>query len=396
MSYRDNRRRSTYGIRWLGVLLVCGLLLSAADLRAEAIRLGGTLSLSGVYREPSEMIRKAYQLWARHTNARGGLVGRPVELLIYDDQSNPERVQHYYRKLIEADGVDLLLSPYGSPLTMAAAAVSDARKYVMVACASAAEAVWRQGYTHLFGMYATSSRYFIGLLDLIARERYRSVAVIYEQSAFHQEVAESAEKWARRFRLDVPIYHGFPRGSGLAPIVDRLRSHQPPLDSVIVSAYPTDSYRLLEHFQKLNFRPGVLGMSIAPTYPDFYLRAGEIADAVFSPSQWEPDERIPFPGTRTFIQAFKEAYGHLPSYHAGSAYAACEILARAVSTVGGIDQRKLRDTISVLDTVTIIGRFKVDRHGMQIGHSPILIQWQAGRKQIVYPSKMQTALPRLQ
>jgi branched-chain amino acid transport system substrate-binding protein len=143
-----------------------------------------------------------------------------------------------------------------------------------------------------------------------------------------------------------------------------------------------------------DWRPKALGITIAPIHPDFNRRAGAIAEGIFGPSQWEPDERIPFPGTNKFIQDFKSAYHKLPSYHAGSAYASCQILERAITEVGEIDHQRIRDYVSALDTVTVIGRFKVDHQGKQVGHNPILIQWQAGRKEIVYPTKMRTAAPR--
>lgn len=394
MSCRSPRWLTRYGRRLLPLFLIPVLLLVSTDSRAEAIRLGGTLSLSGAYQEPSAMLDKGYRLWARQINAGGGLLGRKVELVIHDDESRTERVRHWYRKLIEEERVDLLLSPYGSPLTIAAAEVSEAHGYVMVASASAAEAVWARGFNSLFGVYATASRYFIGLLDLMAREGFRSVAVLYEESTFHREVADAAVRWAQRFRLKVPLHRGFQPGVGLEAVVGALKDLADPIDGVIISAYPSDSYRLLELFQAGAYRPGVLALTIVPTYPDFPQRAGAIAEGVFGPSQWEPDERTPFPGTRDFIQEFHEAFGGLPSYHAGSAFAACEVLARALASVGSLNQEALGDTIARLDTVTVIGRFKVDRRGMQIGHSPILIQWQAGRKQIVYPTKMQTAAPR--
>jgi branched-chain amino acid transport system substrate-binding protein len=134
-------------------------------------------------------------------------------------------------------------------------------------------------------------------------------------------------------------------------------------------------------------------MTIAPTHPDFYRNAGPIAEGIFGPSQWVADERMPFPGTTQFIQDFETAYKRRPSYHAGSAYASCQILERAITVLQDIDQDRIRNYISSLDTVTVIGRFKVDYRGRQVGLNPILVQWQEGKKEIVYPTKMQTARP---
>ena len=126
-------------------------------------------------------------------------------------------------------------------------------------------------------------------------------------------------------------------------------------------------------------------------HPEFLKKAGPIGDRVFGPSQWEPDERIPFPGTKKFIADFIQYAQKQPSYHAGSAYAACQILENAIKQAGVINHDRIRDYIRALDTVTVIGRFKVDQQGKQIGHNPFMIQWQNGKKEIVYPTKLQTA-----
>jgi branched-chain amino acid transport system substrate-binding protein len=369
--------------------------LPAAAGNDGVMRIGGTLSLAGKYREPSIMIRDAYNLWVQQVNRRGGLLGRRVELILYNDQSREDFVRQFYHKLLEEDRVDLLLSPYGSPLTLVASEVSEAHGYVMIACAAAAEMLWERGYHYLFGVYATASRYFIGLLDLMARHGQSSVAILYENSPFHRNIAAGAENWAGRFRLKVPWRRGFnDADTELQAAVKELKGLMPSPDGFIVSAYPPACYRLLDIMKAEQYRPRVLAMTIAPIHPDFHRRVSAAAEMVFAPSQWEPDERIPFPGTKAFVQEFKTLNGGMPSYHAGSAYAACEILEKAVTRTASLEQKKLRDYIASSDTVTVIGRFKVDSRGMQIGHNPILIQWQDGRKEIVYPTKMQTAKPR--
>jgi branched-chain amino acid transport system substrate-binding protein len=362
---------------------------------AAPIRIGASLSLEGKYKENSEMIRDAYQLWARRVNRQGGLLGRQVELIFYDDHSREDLVRENYRKLIETDHVDLLLSPYGSPLTLAASEISEAHKYVMVACSASAKALWERGYHYLFGIYATADRYFVGLLDLMAQQGYHTVAILHENNVFNLDIASGIVDWARRFRMTVAWNRGFNDAQADLPqAIQDLKKLRPTPDGLIVSAYVPACYRVLDLLKTQGYRPPVLAMTIAPVYPEFYKRTGPMGENVFAASQWEPDQRIPFPGTKEFIQEFNSLYGLMPSYHAGSAYATCEVMARAVSKAGSLDQTRLRDIIASLDTVTVIGRFKVDSRGMQIGHNPILIQWQDGRKEIVYPIKMQTAKPR--
>jgi len=275
-------------------------------------------------------------------------------------------------------------------LTIHASQVTEARPMVMLACAASGKAIWNRGYRYVFGMYALAERYFIGLLDLMARQGLDTVSIIYEQSPFNRDVADGAEHWARRFGITVSLKQSFPPGQEqLAPLLQAAAGSN--ADGLILSVYPPDGYRMLDLMQQRPWRPKALGMTVAPIHPDFHRNAGPIAEGVFGPSQWEPEERIPFPGTDRFIQDFQAAYGRLPSYHAGSAYASCQILERAVSELNEINHDRIRDYIAALDTVTVIGRFKVDHQGQQVGHNPILVQWQDGRKEIVYPSKMKTA-----
>ena len=356
------------------------------------ILVGATVSLDGEYVETSAMIQLGYKMWAEEVNSRGGLLGRKIKLVFYDDKSKPELAREFYRKLIEEDGVELVLSPYGTPLTMAASEITEKHQKVMIACASAAPKPWERGYRYLFGIYALADRYFISFLDVIARKGFNEVAIVNEDSVFNNAIGNAAARWAERFGVKVVYHKRFKEGTVELPqIAQELKAKS--LDEIIFSAYPPDSYSFINELKKLEYKPRSLGMTIVPTYPQFYEKVGSYAEGIFGISQWESDERIPFPGTRRFIANFQKFTGQVPSYHAGSAYAECQILEEAIRKANTIDHDKIRDYVSGLDAMTVIGRFKVDQTGRQIGHNPILIQWQNGRKEIVYPRKMKTKDP---
>jgi branched-chain amino acid transport system substrate-binding protein len=283
------------GIFWC--LLVTGsLLFLTAPLHGEEkpIRIGATVSLEGTYTELSFMVKNGYELWAKEVNARGGILGRKVELLFYDDKIRGDLVGPLYEKLITEDKVNL---------------------------------VFYQGY---------------------------------DQS-----------------ETELPV------------LVKKLQSLD--VEDLIFCGYPPDCYVFLKILQEMKFRPPGLALTIAPALPKFYTEVGPFAEGIFGPSQWEADKRLPFPGTLDFITKFIALTGDEPDYHACSAYSAGQILEKAIRKVDSIDQEKIRSYVANLDTVTIMGRFKVDSEGRQIGHNTILIQWQKGKKEIVYPTKMQTA-----
>jgi len=302
------------------------------------------------------------------------------------------RVRQLYEKLIATDKVDFVLAPYGSPLTLAAAEVTEKHNYLLLASAASARGIWERGFKRVYGLYATADRYFIGFLDLIARKHLHSVAIGYENSTFAISAAGGARKWAHKFGLEVKLFDAFDKPNPrLAELLTGIQAVD--ADALILCAYPPEVYRFLSLMQQRGYKPRALGFSIAPALQEFYEKAGSMAEHVFGPSQWEPDERVPFPGTRKFIKDFTAYANRQPSYHAGASFASCQVLQWAVQHTRSLDQDELAKYISALDTVTVIGRFKVDHTGRQIGHNPILIQWQHGRKQIVYPAKMRTAAP---
>lgn len=384
------RRLAAWGI------LACLLLFlpqTSPGQEVTPIRIGATVSLSGKYVEPSAMVRDAMRLWEKQVNQRGGLLGRPVKLILYDDQSRPELARELYRQLILQDKVDLVLSPYGTPLTLLASKVTEQHKFVMLGASAAGENIWQRGYKYIFGVYAPARRYLIGFLDLIARQGRESVAILYENSSFNIAAAQGAQEWARRLGIKVSYFKGYRQGKTELPrlLPESLGTQA---DGLILCSYPEDSYELLALLKQAASRPKALCLTIGPALPSFYEKVGSMAEGIFGPSQWEPDTRIPFPGTKEFIESFKALAHRPPSYHAGSTFAACQILEKAITHNQSLDQNKLREYVLSLDTVTVIGRFRVDSTGMQIGHNPILIQWQHGKKEIVYPSFMQTAPPR--
>ncbi len=374
------------------ILLTLGVQPSRA--LEDPLRIGASISFSGRYRDPAQMLLRGYTLWAEELNAEGGLLGRPVELVIRDDESKPEKTREIYQTLIEEEEVDLVLSPYGTPLTLAASEVTEQAGYVMIASAAAGSILWQRGHRYLFGLYVPADRFFIGYLDLVAREGMERVGILYEENPFNRDAAAGAARWAKRFGLDVAVHAGFQPGtSERRSLIEKLRTAG--VQAGIICSYSDEGYALLEAIEKVGWQPAALSMAITPVHPAFSQRAGTQAEGIFAPSQWEPRAGIPFPGTSHFIELYKNAYGSTPSYHATTGYATGEILSQALRSLQRIDHSGMRRYIMSLDTVTVLGRFKVNEEGRQVGHNALTIQWQDGRKEIVYPPRLRTAPPRL-
>jgi len=174
-----------------GLFMLCALSQAA---EAPPIVIGATVSSEGKYVEPSHMIQKAFQLWVHEINQKGGLLGREVKLILYDDKSDAAQAKTLYRKLIEQDRVDLVFSPYSTPLTLATSEVSEGHKKLMLAVAAAAEKPWQRGARYLFQLYAPANRQFIGLLDMMARKNLMTLCVLYDEtSAFNLDIVNGVK-----------------------------------------------------------------------------------------------------------------------------------------------------------------------------------------------------------
>lgn len=373
------------------ILIFC-LFLPVAQSQPP-VTIGATVSLDGKYWEPSLMIKNGYQLWVEEVNQRGGLLGRKVKLILYNDKSDREETRKLYKRLIEEDKVDFVLSPYSTPLNAVASEITEKHQKIMLAVAAASTKPWQRGYRYLFQVYAPADRQFIGLLDMMAKKGLNTLAVLHDdKSNFNVDNAQGIRAWAKLFKIKILLDRSFQDGKKELPeLLQEVRSKDP--TGLFISAYPPDLYELIHLLEEKKYRPRILGMPIVPAHPDFQKKVGKMADHVLGPSQWEPMERIPFPGTKRFVEAFTRFAKMEPSFHAAAAFSACQLLEQAIVNTGSFNHEKLREYMAALDTVTVLGRFKVDISGKQVGHNSFIIQWQNGKKEIVWPVKMQTAKP---
>jgi branched-chain amino acid transport system substrate-binding protein len=378
-----------YSLRY-AFLLVLWLSATVFARAAEPLRVGVTLGLSGKYAELGAMNEKAYELWQQDVNRRGGLLGRPVEILIRDDKSDPQVAKALYQDLILKDKVDLLLGPYSSDITDAVADVAEKYRYPLLASGASADSIWRKGRSYTFGVYITSSRYTIGFLELLVKAGIEKIAIVAADDVFSQSIEEGTKDWAGRYELRIAYAGTFKKGS--TEIISRIESaRQAGAQAVIVAGHFDDAVNGRRALKKIGWTPSAYYATVGPAIQQYRDALKGDANYTFSSSQWEPT--LAFPGAREFAQAFRDTYHITPSYHAASAYAAGQILEAAVRKVKSVDRQKLRDALATLDTMTLLGRYGVDSDGRQIRHFTTTIQWQKGKKEIVAPRELQTVKP---
>lgn len=346
------------------------------------------MSLTGVYARTGKEVMNAYQLWTEQVNAKGGVSGRPVELVTYDDTSDPETAAKLYEKLISEDKVDLILGPYSSPVTLPASTVTEKYSYPMIASGASATDIWTRGYKYVFGIYTMAPFYLDGAVDIAAKQGYRSVAIVNENSAFAKDTVAGAERKAREMGLDVVFKEEYGRDvRDLTPVLTKMRALNP--DVLLGGTYGEDSTLMVRQLKDLNWAPKLIALTVGPALPDFAENLAGDADYVFGATQWEPSVKAP--GAPEFVASYKAKYGYEPGYHAAGGFGAAQLLHQAVERAGSVDNEKVRAALMELDTQTIYGNYKVDATGSQMAKPSFLIQIQGGQRKIVWPDSMAEA-----
>ena len=379
----------------LGAVVVLGLLgLTACEAeKKKPIKIGYSMSLTGKYAKTGKYLQEAFVMWSEEVNKRGGLLGRPVWLIYYDDESDPEKGAMLYEKLITQDKVDLVLGPYSSAVTDPVAEVTEKHKYPMITAGAAASKIFTQGRKYVFGSYSPARDYMDGALALAKEKGLKTAALIYADSLFPISTAKGVKAKAPRYGLKIVYEEKYPRKtSDVSPLLSKIKALNP--DVVFAASYLPDSLLITRQMKELGVNPKILAFTVGAAQPEFGNELGSLADYVYGASQWEPDPRLPFPNQKEWVERFKKRWGHDPDYHAASGWAATQVMEACVKKVGSLNREKIRHSLSSTEKMTIHGLYKVDPvMGEQRGHEILLIQWQNGMKEIVYPPKYASASP---
>lgn len=358
----------------------------------KPIIIGGSLGLTGKYAKMGEMKQKGFKLWEEYVNSKGGLLGRRVKVVLHDDNSNVENARSIYRRLIEVEKVDLLLGPYSSGITAGIMPLLDSKGYPLLSSGGSGDKLWQQGYQYLFGVVLPASRYAVGFLEMIAMNGMTQVAIIAADDVFSSPMAEGTKKWAQRFGLEVSLNLQFKKGTrDLTDIANQVSAAKVP--AVVVCGHFNEAVDMRMALKKIGYQPTAYYASVGPAMQKYQDMLGKDAEHSFSASQWERGVTYKSEDREIFLVPFEKTYGVSPSYHAAQAFAGAQILAAAVEKAGTLDRETIRDTLATLNYISIIGRYGVDKTGLQTRHFPITTQWQNGVKKIVWPEELATAKP---
>jgi branched-chain amino acid transport system substrate-binding protein len=348
------------------LLLAAGLLAVAGEARAaDPIKVGFSMALTGGSAPAGKQMLIALDLWREDINAKGGLLGRPVEFVYYDDQSSPSNVPGIYTKLISVDKVDLLVGPYATNMVAAAMPVIVQNNKLTIGLL--AIGISRHfKYSRFFttapvgpeGVNAFSKGFF----DLAAAQKPKpeTVAIIAADSEFAKTSADGARENALAYGFKIVLEKSYPPGSpDLMPVVRVVQAAN--ADVVFVAAYPPDTVGIVRAANEIGLAPKMFGGTlIGLLVTPIKVQLGPLINGLVIMESFVPAPTFKFPGLdgvmdRYMARAPAEktdplGYGYVPF-----GYAAMQILAEAVEKTRSLDHDKLAQYIHAHTFSTIAG-----------------------------------------
>jgi branched-chain amino acid transport system substrate-binding protein len=352
--------------------------------------IGATMSETGAYNTQGQAAKNGYLLCQDQINEQGGLLGRNVEFLIYDDRSETETAILLYEQLITEDEVDLIMGPYGSTLTEAIAPVTEHYRMVQISPLAATTSIWEQGREYLFMVLPPAELFLAGLIEMAHERGLNRIGIIQQDQLFPRAAGNGAEALAMEKGMDVVFIETYPTGTtNFSDVLNLAKSEE--VEVLAMAASPLDDFiTVVRQMKEMDVNVQMFGTSGAVSR--FQGELGADAEHAYGLSAWEPG--LPYPGIDEFVSAYEEKYNMSPSFHAAGAYGSCMIFREAIERAGSLDQYAIRTILLNLETQTIFGNYAVDERGYQIANDGLFIQWQDGVKVIVWPDEVAEGEPR--
>ena len=374
------------------------------------IRIGLSMAQTGPLGGGGKAGLLGLQMWRDDVNARGGIIGRKVEMIVYDDQSNASLVPGIYAKLLDVDKVDLLIAPYSTNLTAPIMPMVKQRGLLLMGNYSfevnerLQHDMWFNN-SPLTDSVAFSSGYF----EIGRKLGAKTVAFLAADAEFAQNLATGARNLAVHSGLKVVYDQKYPPNTAdFSSMIRAIKATKP--DLVYVASYPGESVAIVRAANEIGvgdsvklFGGGMVGLQFAPIMESL----GSQLNGVVNYNPYVPEKSLEFPGLKDFLarytpKAKAEKIDPLGFYLPPFNYAIGQILDQAITATKGLDQKALAAYIRANEHQTIVGPVRYQRNGEWAEGRVLLIQFTGikdkdveqfrlpGKQVIVSPDKYKT------
>ncbi|MBN9605164.1 MAG: amino acid ABC transporter substrate-binding protein [Actinomycetales bacterium] len=365
------------------------------------IVIGATLGLTGVFSGPSAGYQLAYEYWLDQVNAAGGIDGREVQMVLYDDESNPTVAQQLYQRLINEDKVDVLFAPYTTAVGGAVVPIAERAGILMINPGFVGKEIQGQASLLVSTWPYQDIEYSLGMFEFLdtlpAADMPKTMAVITAQNPFTLAALDGfdgtggALNYAKERGIDVVVNEQYDQtATDLSSLIETVKASN--ADLLIALSLPNDAALIARTVNEAGYNPEFYcqcGSQVTslPNWPDL----GEAGINVFASTSAYPGQDG-FPGLQEVSDYIAEKTGvpGAPAYSA-VAYAAGQVLQQAIEgTDGSLDAQVLREYIATHSFDTAVGTITYNEDGT-IDFRQVLLQYQDSGNQVIWPTELATA-----
>jgi len=346
---------------------------SAAAQSGEPIKIGFAMALTGPLAANGKQALLGMKIWEEEINAKGGLLGRPVKLVNYDDQSNPSTVPGIYTKLLDVDKVDLIVGPYATNMIAPAMPIAMQKGKTFLTLFGL-DVNHEFQYPKYFSMLPTGlntkTSFTDGFFQVAAAQnpKPQTVGLVAADAEFSNNACEGARANAKTYGFKIVYDKTYPPSTtDFTPIVRAVQAANP--DIVVVCSYPLDSVGMLKAVNEVGYKPKMIGGAMVGLQATaFKNQLGPLLNGIVNYETWVPDKKLTFAGTDDFFKKYQaraaaEGVDPLGYYLGGWGYAYMQVLADAIAATKSLDDDKLADYLSKTTFHTIMGDVKFGKGG---------------------------------
>jgi branched-chain amino acid transport system substrate-binding protein len=363
--------------------------LSLAAVAQNTVKIGVITSLTGSLAAFGEAHKNGYAIALDEINAKGGVLGKKVELDFYDDQSKPDQAVQGVSKLVDQDHVTALLGAYSSENTKAIINPVTMHGIPLLIPTATADNVMDSKSPWVFRICAGARDYATTTIDFLKHNGApKTMAIIYEKTNFGQANMQAMKEMAQGAGIEIVAAEEYEaKAPDYKAVLRRVKSKNP--EVIYFCSYLLDATTLMRQAQEVDLNPKYYtsaGTGFAAAEFPTAKGAGKNAEFTFSVSQWLPE--APWPGSKEFDTEYFKRTGTHPQYHAIQAYQSLWTMAQAINRAKSMEAAKVRDALKNTDLKTsAFGPVRFDANG-QNQHVVLITQVQGGKYVVVYPSKV--------
>jgi branched-chain amino acid transport system substrate-binding protein len=358
----------------------------SAGLAAQPLRIGFSMGLTGPLAANGKAALLAMEIWRDDVNTAGGLLGRPVELIYYDDQGKPATIPGIYTKLLDVDQVDFVVSSYGTNLIAPAMPiVMERQRLFMGLLGLAINAKYHYPYYFHIGSLGPDPavEFSRNFFELAAQQQPtpRTVALVGADAEYPQTALPGARENARKHGFELVYDATYPPATvDFTPIVRAIKATNP--DIVFVASYPPDSVGMVLAAHEVGLRPKLFGGGmVGLQFAAFLTKLGPKLNGIVDYDLWVPEPTLHFPGIEEFLQKYqpqaeKAGVDPLGYYLPPWAYANLQVLGQAIEATKSLDQKTVAEYIHAHAFDTVVGTVKFGPNGEWEKPRTLLVQYQ--------------------